>query len=431
MGILRLMPTPPAVSGVHQVPGDKSITHRALLLAALAPGRSTLRGALTSLDARSTARVLRQLGAEVSPLRPDGAVEIRGRGQLIAASRTLNCGNSGTTARLLIGILAAHSFRARVSGDASLRRRPMRRITEPLQVMGATVDAGPGDGLPLWITGGRLRSLSWTLPVASAQVKSALLLAGALGGVSVDLTEPGISRDHTERLLSHFGFEIHRREHQLCLEPTGLFRPFAMQVPGDPSSAAFLVAAALLARQGELRIRGVGLNPTRTGFLAILARMGAQVDVIAGAASLGEPCGDLVTRPASLKATTVLPAEVPGVIDEIPVLAVLAARAEGITRFHGLGELRVKESDRLNLLATNLAAIGARAEVSGDDLLVEGSDRPLGGRIVTHGDHRIAMAFMVLGSQPGADIEVDDPGCASVSFPRFAEKLAALFRGGR
>ena len=425
------MTRPTIVSGIHQVPGDKSITHRALLLASLAPGRSVIDGALTSLDAASSARVLRQLGARISPLRAGLPVTIVGQRRLMPPARTLNCGNSGTTARLLLGILAAHPFRVRVSGDASLRRRPMRRVTEPLQRMGAVIEVGAGDGLPLTITGGGLRPLSWTLPVASAQIKSALLLAGALGGVSVDLTEPGESRDHTERLLRHFGFDVQRHGPRLRLQPTGVIRPFTTRIPGDPSSAAFLIAATLLADDGEVRIQSVGLNPTRTGFLAVLARMGATVDIVAGEESLGEPSGDLIARPARLKATMVSADEVPGVIDEIPILAVLAARAEGTTRFHGLGELRVKESDRLGLLAANLTAIGARAEVRGDDLLVEGTATPFSGGVVTHGDHRIAMAFAVLGSQPGARIAVDDPDCAAVSFPHFADRLAALFQGGR
>lgn len=401
------------------------------MLAALAPGRSMIHGALASLDARSSARVLRQLGATISPLRPGGTVVVVGRRRLTPPADTLDCGNSGTTARLLLGILAAHPFRAQVSGDASLRRRPMKRVTEPLQRMGATMTANAVDGLPLAITGGALRPLQWTLPVASAQIKSALLLAGALGGVSVDLTEPGMSRDHTERLLGHFGFDLTRDGQILHLKPTGTFRPFTMRVPGDPSSAAFLVAATLLAGKGEIRISSVGINPTRIGFLAILSRMGAAVDILAGEGSLGEPCGDLVARPARLTSTTVAAEEAPGVIDEIPMLAVLAARAEGTTIFQGLGELRVKESDRLNLLARNLTAVGAHAEVRGEDLHVTGSQSPFGGRVITHGDHRIAMAFAVLGSQPGSRIHVDDPDCAAVSFPRFTDSLAALFTGGR
>ena len=285
------MTRPTIVSGIHQVPGDKSITHRALLLASLAPGRSVINGALTSLDAASSARVLRQLGAEISPLRAGAPVTVNGRSRLMPPARTLNCGNSGTTARLLLGILAAHPFQVRVTGDASLRRRPMRRVTEPLQRMGAVIEVGASDGLPLTIAGGGLRPLTWTLPVASAQIKSALLLAGAFGGVSVDLAEPGESRDHTERLLRHFGFDVQRRGHRLLLQPTGAVRPFTTKIPGDPSSAAFLIAAALLAGDGEVRIQSVGLNPTRTGFLAVLARMGATVDIVAGEESLGRTCG--------------------------------------------------------------------------------------------------------------------------------------------
>jgi 3-phosphoshikimate 1-carboxyvinyltransferase len=261
------MPSPTVVSGVHRVPGDKSITHRALMLAAMAPGRSTIHGALASLDARSTARVLRQLGATISPMRSDGPVTVVGHPRLKPPSDTLNCGNSGTTARLLLGILAAQPFHTRLSGDASLRRRPMRRVTEPLQKMGATIAARSEDGLPLTIIGGVLRSLQWTLPVASAQIKSALLLAGAVGGVSVDLTEPGRSRDHTERLLGHFGFDLTRDGSVLHLKPSGRFRPFAMQVPGDPSSAAFLLAATLLAGTGEIRVCSVGLNRVSCGTL--------------------------------------------------------------------------------------------------------------------------------------------------------------------
>lgn len=398
------------------------------MLASLAPGRSTIHGALTSFDARASARVLRQLGATISPLRSSGPLTVLGRRRLSAPVGTLDCGNSGTTARLLLGILAAHPFAARVSGDASLRRRPMRRVTEPLHRMGATIAAGAEDGLPLVITGGALRPLEWTLPVASAQIKSALLLAGALGGVSVALTEPGLSRDHTERLLRHFGFDLRRQGRMLQLNPTGVFRPFTMRVPGDPSSAAFLIAATLLAGEGEIRVASVGLNPTRIGFLAVLARMGAVVDVIPGEDALGEPCGDLVARPARLQATSIAAGEVPGVVDEIPMLAILAARAEGTTVFQGLGELRVKESDRLALLARNLAAVGAHAEVRGDDLLIRGSEARYRGHVITHGDHRIAMAFAVLGSQADSRIQIDDPDCAAVSFPHFSDRLKALFK---
>jgi 3-phosphoshikimate 1-carboxyvinyltransferase len=415
------------VSGVHRVPGDKSITHRALMLAALAPGTSELAGALTSEDARSTARVLRQLGAVISPLRAGAVVQVTGRARFRAPRATLDCGNSGTTARLLLGLLAAHRFTVRVSGDASLRRRPMRRVTEPLSLMGATVSAGANDGLPLTIRGGALRPLDWRLPVASAQIKSALLLAGAIGGVPVTLHEPAASRDHTERMLRHFGFEVDTPPGGVRLRPTGHLHPFAIDIPGDPSSAIFLLAAAALADDGEIRIDGVGLNPSRIGYLTILDRMGIAVAASPATIAFGEPRGSLLARASRLRAVTVAAHEAPAMIDEIPMLACLAARAAGTSRFSGLAELRVKESDRLALLGRNLAAIGVDASVDGDELVVRGTERPLAGAVVTRGDHRIAMAFAVLGTLPGSRIRIDNPDCAAVSFPGFREALDELF----
>lgn len=419
------------VAGSHRVPGDKSITHRALMFAALAPGASAIEGALTADDARSTAAVLRRLGTSISPLRPGATVTVRGRLRLKRYAGSLDCGNSGTTVRLMLGILAAHRFPSRLTGDLSLRRRPMRRVTDPLEAMGARADLGSVAGLPITIRGGSLQPLEWTLPVASAQIKSALLLAGAVGGVSVTLSEPGRSRDHTERLLVAFGFTVQRHQGRLMMLPTGAISPFDLRIPGDPSSAAFLVAATLLAEAGDVKIEGVGLNPSRTGFLEVLSRMGASVASTNVAATAGEPVGDLVVRPAQLTGTTVLRDEVAGIIDEIPMLACLAARAHGVTRFEHVGELRVKESDRLALLVRNLVAIGANAAVEGDDLIIEGTDARFAGRVVTGGDHRIAMAFGVLGTQRGQRITMDDPECASVSFPGFSAALAALFGRAR
>ncbi len=322
------------VTGTIRAPGDKSITHRALLLAALARGTSHVGGALTSLDARSSARVLRQMGAEISPLRDGAVLTVRGRGRFRRPDGILHCGNSGTTTRLLLGMLAGHRFRATLTGDASLRRRPMRRVTVPLAEMGARFEEGGGDGLPLSVRGGPLRPLRYAMPVSSAQIKSALLLAGVVGEVPVDLLEPsGRSRDHTERMLRAFGFDVGERDGWIELRPGGKVEPFDVQVPGDPSSAAFLVGAAVLAEAGELRIAGVGVNPTRTGFLRVLERMGAAVAVEAADTSFGEPLADLIARPAPLRRTEVAAAEIPGLIDEIPMLAVLASRAAGETVF--------------------------------------------------------------------------------------------------
>ena len=421
------------VHGSVRVPGDKSITHRALLFGALARGQSFIGGALTSLDARSSARVLRQLGAEISPLRQGAVIAVTGRGRLRRPADVLNCGNSGTTTRLLLGMLAGHRFRATLTGDGSLRRRPMRRVTVPLTDMGARFSAMNGDGLPLTVTGGALRPLRYQQPVSSAQIKSCLLLAGVTGNVDVAVHEPfGRSRDHTERLLRAFGYRVvDSPDGWVEMSPTGRIEPFELQVPGDPSSAAFLAGAALLAEGGELRIASVGINPTRIGFLAVLQRMGATIRVESPAEEFGEPVGDLVVAPASLRGTEVVPAEIPGLIDEIPLLAVVASRSEGTTVFRDVGELRVKESDRLGLMAENLRAVGAVAEVQGDDLHVTGSNRTPSGKVRTAGDHRLAMAFAVLGTIPGARIAIDDMRCADVSFPRFRETLGSIRARGR
>ena len=418
------------VGGTVRVPGDKSLTHRALLLGALAPGTSHVGGALTSLDARSSARVLRQLGADVSPLRPEAVVTISGRRRFRRPSARLDCGNSGTTTRLLLGLLAAHRFPATLTGDASLRRRPMRRVTVPLGLMGARFTELAGrDGLPLEVRGGPLSPLRYEMPVSSAQIKSALLLAGVAGNVEVAVREPhGRSRDHTERLLRAFGYRVEDRDGWIEFAPTGRLEPFAMQVPGDPSSAAFLVGAAVLAEGGELRIAGVGLNPTRTGFLDVIGRMGARPRVENVELCYGEPVGDLVVGPAALAGTEVGAGEIPGLIDEIPMLAALASRAAGTTIFRQVGELRVKESDRLGLIAANLRAVGARAEVVGDDLRVEGGSPVPRGRVRTAGDHRLAMAFAVLGTLAGARVAVDDLACAAVSFPGFPATLRSIRR---
>jgi 3-phosphoshikimate 1-carboxyvinyltransferase len=421
------------VAGILRVPGDKSISHRVLLFAAMARGTSHIGGLLTSLDARSSARVLRQLGASVSPLAGGRVIQIVGRGRLRRPAAVLHCGNSGTTTRLLLGLLAAHPFAATLTGDRSLRRRPMRRVTEPLAAMGARFIEHAGAGLlPITVKGGPLSSLIHRMPVSSAQIKSAILLAGLAGEVPVSVLEPhGRSRDHTERLLRAFGYEVEDHGGWVYFRPTGRLDPFDLQVPGDPSSAAFPVGAAVLAEAGEITITGVCLNPTRTGFLRVLQRMGGRVHTDHADVQYGEPVGELTAAPSALCGTEVTAAEIPGLIDEIPMLAALATRAEGTTVFRQVGELRVKESDRLGLIARNIRALGGTAEVIGDDLHIQGSDRPPRGRVRTEGDHRIAMAFAVLGTVPGARIRVDDLRCSAVSYPGFPEMLRHLRRRAR
>jgi 3-phosphoshikimate 1-carboxyvinyltransferase len=422
------------VAGRVRVPGDKSISHRALMLAALARGESEIRGLLTGEDVKSSARVLRQLGVSISTIRDHAAVTVRGpRGRLQEPSGSLHCGNSGTTARLGMGVLAGQRFAARVTGDASLRRRPMRRVTDPLRAMGAHIEEERGDALPLTIRGGRLRALTYRTPVASAQIKSALLLAALTGRVPLTLQEPYQSRDHTERLFVHLGLELHLHSGAITYQPSaigrrGLVPPFRLNVPGDASSAAFLVAAAVLAEGGELLIEAVGVNPTRTGFLAVLARMGAPVERLNLGEEGGEPVADLLVRPAALRATTVAAAEVPTLVDEIPVLAVLASRAAGETVFREVGELRVKESNRLELIAANLRALGVAAEVQGNDLHVRGggSNAPPRGRVDTARDHRLAMAFAVLGTVPGAAVHLSERRSVAISYPGFFQDLRRI-----
>jgi len=422
------------VRGTVRPPGDKSISHRALMLASLAAGgkgASELEGLLTGADVKSTARVLRQLGAEISSIRDDAKVVVHASRISHPASR-LHCGNSGTTARLMLGILAGQKFAATLTGDASLRRRPMRRVTEPLRAMGAEITEGRGDALPLTIRGGRLRALTYSTPVASAQIKSALLLAGLTGGVAVTIREPYRSRDHTERLLAHLGLGLHERDGAIVYEPApearALVPAFRLAVPGDASSAAFLVGAAALAEGGELMIENVGVNPTRTGFLVVVARMGAHVERVNLRDAGGEPVADLVARPGggALRGTEVSAAEVPTLVDEVPMLAVLASRAEGETVFREVGELRVKESNRLELIAANLRVLGVEAEARGNDLHVCGTTRPPRGRVDTARDHRLAMAFAVLGTLPGADVRLSEKGSVAISYPRFFRDLKAI-----
>jgi len=367
------------------------------------------------------AGVLRALGVAISPLRPGGTVTVAGRGLrgLRPPGATLNCGNSGTTARFLLGALAGHPFRARLTGDESLRRRPMRRVTLPLAQMGARFEELHGDGLPLVVHGGALTPLRYDLPVAAAQVKSALLLAGLVGQVSVRLSEPALSRDHTERMLQALGVPLERAGAGVAFTPIERLPPFRLRIPGDISSAAFLVAAALLGRQDPVVIREVGVNPTRAGVLRVLERMGARVEPEPGQEMLGEPLANLVVHPSSLQACEVAAEEVPSLIDEIPVLAILASRAQGQSVFRGVAELRVKESDRLELMARNLRAVGVSAEASADTLWVNGSEAPPVGKVDTARDHRLAMAFAVLGTVAGARIRLSETASVAVSYPGF------------
>jgi len=414
------------VFGTLRVPGDKSISHRSLILGALGSGTSRVRRILESADVHSTAAVLRALGADIPALSDDFVIRGVGLRGLRQPSVDLDCGNSGTTTRLMAGVVAGLPVRATFTGDASLSRRPMRRVARPLEAMGARFELREHGGLPMAVTGGALHSIRWESEVASAQVKSAILLAGLVGGIDVSVVETEATRDHTERMLMARGVGVRREGTVVSLAHTDELNGLDTDVPGDPSSAAFFAALAAIADSGELRLEGVCVNGTRVGFLRVLERMGVGVREEHRRVSGGEDVADLVISPAALRGTPVVRADVPSMVDELPMLACIATRADGDTVITGADELRVKESDRITAVVSNLQALGADAEELPDGMRIRGSRRPLRGRVATHGDHRLAMAFGVLGAAAGNDIEVDDPDCAGVSYPRFWKDLAGV-----
>ena len=410
------------------IPGDKSISHRSLMLAALATGESRVRRLLVSEDVSATALCLRELGVAVPPISNDMHIDGLGLRGLRSPTQVLDCANSGTTARLLMGIVAGQALTATFTGDESLRRRPMRRVTDPLRLMGASIaELGQRDCLPLRVTGGPLRSIEYVSPRSSAQVKSAVLLAALTSGVSVAFSEPVLSRDHTERMLNAMGMELRTVvEHggmRIELDPVDALEPLDVIVPADLSSAAFFLARGLLASP-EIRVRDVGLNATRGGFLDVVRRMHGAIELESRAEFASEPVATLIAQKSELRGTRVEGHEVPRLVDEIPIIAALAARAEGTTEIVGAGELRVKESDRLTAMVNNLRTVGADAEELHDGLVVRGHDRPLRGIVRSHGDHRIAMAFGILASLPGNEIRIDDMDVVAVSFPEFWNQLA-------
>jgi 3-phosphoshikimate 1-carboxyvinyltransferase len=420
-----------------RVPGDKSVSHRALMLGALAVGETRIEGLLEGEDVLRTAAAMRLLGAEVEREGPGRwRVAGRGVGGIAEPTDVLDMGNSGTAARLLAGVLASHPVFAVMTGDASLRRRPMRRVTEPLAQCGARFTARDGGRLPLAVEGARdALPIEYTVPVASAQVKSAVLLAGLNAPGETRVEERQATRDHSERMLRYFGahvvVEAHGAGRVVTLQGQPELRGADVRVPGDPSSAAFPLVAALVVPGSHVRIEGVGLNPLRTGLLATLREMGADLRVENEREEGGEPVGDLVASYTGLRGVDVAPERAPSMIDEYPVLAVAAACAEGLTRMRGLAELRVKESDRLVATAALLAANGVRVEVEGDDLLVHGTGRPPrgGGRVETHMDHRLAMSALVLGQAAAEGVAVDDAGFVDTSFPGFADLMRGLGAG--
>jgi 3-phosphoshikimate 1-carboxyvinyltransferase len=423
-----------ALRGRIGVPGDKSISHRALMLGALAVGRSTVEGLLEGEDVLNTARAMRALGAGiVRDTAGHWLVDGVGVGGLVEPDDLLDFGNAGTGVRLAMGLLAGHRLTAFVTGDASLRRRPMGRVMAPLAEMGARFTAREGDRLPLAITGSdALLPIEYRLPVPSAQVKSAVLLAGLAAPGITRVIEPEPTRDHSERMLRYFGATVtvddgsDARVISLVGQPELSGRH--VRVPGDPSSAAFPLVAALIVPGSELTIGNVGMNPLRIGLIETLREMGAAIEIAAPREEAGEPVADLVVRAGKLEGVNVPASRAPSMIDEYPVLAMAAACAEGTTVMEGLAELRIKESDRLAAVADGLAACGVAVETGADRLVVHGAGRPpQGGATIASGlDHRIAMSFLVLGLATKQPIAIDDARPIDTSFPGFAELMAGL-----
>ncbi len=417
--------------GRVRAPGDKSISHRALILGALARGRTEVTGLLEGADVLATAAAMRAFGATVARA-GDGAWSVDGRGGFAEPADVIDCGNAGTAVRLILGAAAAFPLRATFTGDASLRGRPMGRVLEPLGAMGARTLGRERSRLPLTLAGGGLRAIDHTPPVASAQVKSAVLLAG-LGAEGVTTVhEPEPTRDHTERMLRTFGASVRTEDGEggrlAAVTGGARLQGALVAVPGDPSSAAFPVVAALLVAGSNVTVEGVLLNPLRRGLYDTLREMGADLAVEDAREAGGEPVGDLRARGGGLRGVVVPPARAPSMIDEYPILAVAAAFAEGETVMRGIGELRVKESDRIALTAALLRGAGVEVEEEPDGLVVHGRGRPPpgGATVATHGDHRIAMSALVLGLAAPGGAEVDEAGMIATSFPGFAELMRGL-----
>jgi 3-phosphoshikimate 1-carboxyvinyltransferase len=425
MSRLAVYPSGP-LRGCVQVPGDKSISHRATMFAALADGKSQIEGFLPSGDCLATLGCLRALGIQVERI-SETALVVHGRGLrgLQRPAAPLDCARSGTTMRLLAGILAGQSFDCILTGDPQLLARPMRRITEPLRAMGVEIEDIDGRA-PLTVRGQRLHGMDHTLAVASAQVKSALLLAGLYADAPTVVRQPGPARDHTERMLAAMGADIVVDGLDVTLKPVDFLSPNSLVVPGDVSSAAFPLVAATLIAGSEVTVEGVGVNPTRTGLLDVLRAMGAEIAMENARVQGGEPVADVTARASSLRGIEVGGDTVVRAIDELPVLAVAATQAGGVTRVRDAAELRVKETDRITAIVKGLKAMGARIDPQADGFIVEGPT-PLKGVVVdSHGDHRLAMALAVAGMVAEGETVIENAECIADSFPGFIELMRGL-----
>ncbi|MCM2357521.1 MAG: 3-phosphoshikimate 1-carboxyvinyltransferase [Geobacteraceae bacterium] len=416
-----------AVRGEIAVPGDKSISHRSIMLGSIAQGTTTVRGFLRGEDNLSTLNAFQALGVAVEDDGETLRIEGKGLHGLAEPFDILDCGNSGTSIRLMTGLLAGQRFFSILTGDRYLRNRPMRRVIEPLARMGATIfGRAGGDRAPLAIVGRELTGIDHASPVASAQVKSALMLAGLYAAGATTITEPHLSRDHSERMFRHFGADIEILATGVRVRGGRELQGRDIVVPGDISSAAFFMVAALIVPGSELLIRGVGVNPTRTGILDILTAMGASIELVDCREVSGEPVADILIRSSRLRGIEIGGDLVPRAIDEFPVICVAAALAEGRTIVRDARELRVKETDRIAAMAANLRKAGVAVVETEDGMEIEGGERLLGGSFESFGDHRIAMSMLVAGLAAEGEVAVSDVECIATSFPNFTELLARV-----
>ena len=422
----------PVIEREIKVPGDKSISHRAVILAALSNGPCVITGFLASEDCMCTVNAMRALGVQIEIPEPTTLIVQGCKGKLTAPTDDIECGNSGTTMRLLAGLLAAQPFRSRLIGDASLSRRPMRRVIDPLTKMGAKIRADGDKGCPpLVIEGGVLNPINYLSPIASAQVKSAVLLAGLFAKGKTTVTEPVQSRDHTERMLSYFLVKPQKEELSVSITGGQIPESRDFVVPGDISSAAFWLVAAAAQRGSHLMVKDVGLNDTRTGVLAVLLRMGAIVREVIEQVDDGELRGIVEIKGSHLKGTEIRGKEIPNVIDELPILAVAGALAHGTTVIADARELRVKETDRIAAIATNLRAMGANVTEKEDGMEIYGGFPLKGAKVSSFGDHRIAMAFAIAGLFAEGETIIQDTECVATSYPDFYKTLELIMRESR
>lgn len=416
-----------ALRGKIQVPGDKSISHRGIMLGAIAEGKTELYGFLDGADCRSSIACFRQMGIEILQERDHVTICGRGLHGLSQPRETLDVGNSGTTARLISGILAGQRFFSSLTGDASIRRRPMDRIMNPLNTMGARIRSRNGNGCaPLDIAPAVLRGIDYLSPVASAQIKSSVLLAGLYAKGKTSLTEPAKSRDHSERMLRAFGADLTQDGLTVTISPDPILVGQKIQVPGDISSAAYWIAAASISPGSEIIIENVNVNPTRDGILRVAKEMGADIERLNPRIVSREPVADLLVRSASLRGTRIDGSIIPTLIDEIPVIALMAACAEGETIIADARELRVKESDRIESIVTNLSAMGVSVTGTEDGMIIRGGPSLKGAEIATRHDHRIAMTFSIASLVADGPVLLDDPSCVRISYPDFYRSLRFL-----